>query len=82
MTYARKKLMINKTAKWNNRILPMFSLLLVITLNLYAVGVETLQWANSVGEGMEEAKRSKDKCRFGNDLYQARQSRKRTNSGR
>ena len=58
MTYARKKLMINKTAKWNNRIPTMFSLLLVITLNLYAVGVETLQWANSVGEGMEEAKKT------------------------
>ena len=44
--------MINETAKWNNRISIMFSLLLVITLNLYAVGVETLQWANSVGEAM------------------------------
>ena len=36
----------------------MFLLLLIITLNLYAVGVETLQWANSVGEGMEEAKKT------------------------
>ena len=50
--------MINETAKWNNRISIMFSLLLVITLNLYAVGVEALQWANSVGEGMEEAKKT------------------------
>ena len=50
--------MINETAKWNNRMSIMFSLLLVITLNLYAVGVEALQWANSVGEGMEEAKKT------------------------
>ena len=50
--------MINETAKWNNRISIMFSLLLVITLNLYAAGVETLQWANSIGEGMEEAKKT------------------------
>ena len=50
--------MINETAKWNNRIPTMFSLLLVITLNLYAAGVEALQWANSVGEGMEEAKKT------------------------
>ena len=50
--------MINETAKWNNRISILFSLLLVITLNLYAAGVETLQWANSIGEGMEEAKKT------------------------
>ena len=50
--------MINENAKRNTRIPAVFSLLLFASINLCAFSAKTLDWANSVGEGMQEAKRT------------------------
>ena len=47
--------MINENAK---RITAVFSLLLFASINLCAFSAKTLDWANSVGEGIQEAKRT------------------------
>lgn len=35
-----------------------FALLLFVIINLYASSVETLRWASSIEDGMEEAKKT------------------------
>ena len=50
--------MINENTKRNTRIPAVFSLLLFAFINLCAFSAKTLDWANSVGEGIQEAKRT------------------------
>ena len=50
--------MINENAKRNTRIPAVFSLLLFTSINLCAFSAKTLDWANSIEKGMQEAKRT------------------------
>ena len=50
--------MTNENAKRNTRIPVVCSLLLFALINLSAFSAKTLDWANSVGEGIQEAKRT------------------------
>ena len=50
--------MINENAKRNTRIPVVFSLLLFASINLCAFSAKPLDWANSIREGMQEAKKT------------------------
>jgi len=50
--------MINENTKRNTRIPAVFSLLLFASINLCAFSAKTLDWANSIEKGMQEAKRA------------------------
>ena len=50
--------MINENAKRNTRIPVVFSLLLVASINLCAFSAKTLNWTNSIREGMQEAEKT------------------------
>ena len=50
--------MANENAKRNTRISVVCSLLLFAFINLCAFSAKTLDWANSIEKGMQEAKRT------------------------
>lgn len=50
--------MINENAKRNTRIPAVLSLLLFASINLCAFSAKTLNWTNSIREGMQEAEKT------------------------
>ena len=50
--------MINENAKRNTPIPTVFSLLLFASINLCAFSAKTLNWTNSIREGMQEAEKT------------------------